>query len=347
MPVPAVQWTERECELALWAFRKWKWYQFTSLRDLLWGNAIFLKEANAISVELKKKVGPHPAAHSPGPVQPWAERGRPGDGPRRMRTLPAPGAAGVQVQLPLRLPVEGSGEPCGACSPEVGPGSHTPRGLTGGRLLPPQVQFQFVLLTDTLYSPLPPDLLPPEAAKERETRPFPRTIVAVEVQDQKNGATHYWTLEKLRCGGQAARGGGRGGCGFAAPLRPCASLLLELLLQSEGKSVSVESAFSSYGCSGQVYRASTEEGADEVDGAAGRRAGGRRARRADTSSEELGSCKPLRPGAVGIPGEDRDEGPGEGLRGPGWGRSCPCEGRLSSSSACTLPACSSPRVALT
>lgn len=65
----------------------------------------------------------------------------------------------------------------------------------------PQVQFQFVLLTDTLYSPLPPDLLPPEAAKDRETRPFPRTIVAVEVQDQKNGATHYWTLEKLRCGG--------------------------------------------------------------------------------------------------------------------------------------------------
>ncbi|XP_039618407.1 kinesin-like protein KIF1A isoform X15 [Polypterus senegalus] len=114
-PEEEVQWTERELELALWAFRKWKCYQFTSLRDLLWGNAIFLKEANAISVELKKKV-----------------------------------------------------------------------------------QFQFVLLTDTLYSPLPPDLLPPDAAKDREKRPFPRTIVAVEVQDQKNGATHYWTLEKLR-----------------------------------------------------------------------------------------------------------------------------------------------------
>ncbi|XP_061097068.1 kinesin-like protein KIF1A [Conger conger] len=114
-PEEEVQWSERETELALWAFRKWKCYQFTSLRDLLWGNAIFLKEANAISVELKKKV-----------------------------------------------------------------------------------QFQFVLLTDTLYSPLPPDLLPPNAAKDREIRPFPRTIVAVEVQDQKNGATHYWTLEKLR-----------------------------------------------------------------------------------------------------------------------------------------------------
>ncbi|XP_016349225.1 kinesin-like protein KIF1A [Sinocyclocheilus anshuiensis] len=114
-PEEEVQWTERETELALWAFRKWRCYQFTSLRDLLWGNAIFLKEANAISVELKKKV-----------------------------------------------------------------------------------QFQFVLLTDTLYSPLPPDLLPPETAKDREKSPFPRTIVAVEVQDQKNGATHNWTLEKLR-----------------------------------------------------------------------------------------------------------------------------------------------------
>ncbi len=53
---PAVPWSKRETELALWAFRKWRFYQFTSLRDLLWGNAIFLKEANAISVELKKKV---------------------------------------------------------------------------------------------------------------------------------------------------------------------------------------------------------------------------------------------------------------------------------------------------
>ncbi|XP_042272265.1 kinesin-like protein KIF1A isoform X3 [Thunnus maccoyii] len=114
-PEEEVQWTEREREMAVWGFRKWRCYQFTSLRDLLWGNAIFLKEANAISVELKKKV-----------------------------------------------------------------------------------QFQFVLLTDTLYSPLPPDLLPPEATKDREKRHFPRTIVAVEVQDQKNGATHYWTLEKLR-----------------------------------------------------------------------------------------------------------------------------------------------------
>lgn len=49
-------WNEREYELGATAWRKWKHHQFTSLRDDLWGNAIFLKEANAISVELKKKV---------------------------------------------------------------------------------------------------------------------------------------------------------------------------------------------------------------------------------------------------------------------------------------------------
>lgn len=51
-----VQWRKRERELALGAFRKWRCYQFTSLRDLIWKNAIFLKEANALSGELQKKV---------------------------------------------------------------------------------------------------------------------------------------------------------------------------------------------------------------------------------------------------------------------------------------------------
>ncbi|XP_061509106.1 kinesin-like protein unc-104 isoform X6 [Anopheles gambiae] len=117
-------WTAREAGLAAWAFRKWRYHQFTSLRDDLWGNAIFLKEANAISVELKKKV-----------------------------------------------------------------------------------QFQFTLLTDTLYSPLPPELTPAPAVgaltnggqeDEFGQNPIPRTTVAVEVTDTKNGATHYWSLEKLR-----------------------------------------------------------------------------------------------------------------------------------------------------
>ncbi|CAG2164937.1 unnamed protein product [Oppiella nova] len=112
-------WTEREIQIAKRAAKKWKYHQFTSLRDDLWGNAIFLKEANAISVELKKRV-----------------------------------------------------------------------------------QFQFVLLTDTMFSPLPPEMITTydelHYDDKVEERPFPRTIVAVEVTDLKNGATHYWSLNKLR-----------------------------------------------------------------------------------------------------------------------------------------------------
>ncbi|KAL1498183.1 hypothetical protein ABEB36_009020 [Hypothenemus hampei] len=108
-------WSEKEFEMAANAWRKWKHHQFTSLRDDLWGNAIFLKEANAISVELKKKV-----------------------------------------------------------------------------------QFQFTLLTDTLYSPLPAEMRPSLDYDHDEEVSIPRTTVAVEVQDLKNGATHYWSLDKLR-----------------------------------------------------------------------------------------------------------------------------------------------------
>jgi hypothetical protein len=47
-----------------------------------------------------------------------------------------------------------------------------------------------------MYSPLPPDLLPP--GEDLTCRPYPKTVAAVEVQDLKNGATHYWSLEKLK-----------------------------------------------------------------------------------------------------------------------------------------------------
>lgn len=102
-------WTIRQLDLASWVFKKWKKHQFTSIRDGLWGNAIFLKEANAISVELKKNV-----------------------------------------------------------------------------------QFQFTLLSDTLYTPMPNDL------KDKSEGSSARTVVGVEVNDQKNGAIHYWSLAKLK-----------------------------------------------------------------------------------------------------------------------------------------------------
>merc|ERR1719232_2344800 len=53
---PEWNWSDHEYEVASWVFGIWRSHQFTSLRDDLWGNAVFLKEANAISVELKKRV---------------------------------------------------------------------------------------------------------------------------------------------------------------------------------------------------------------------------------------------------------------------------------------------------
>jgi kinesin family protein 1 len=128
-------WSERDFELASWGAAKWRKYQFTSLRDDLWGNAVFIKEANAISVELKKRV-----------------------------------------------------------------------------------HFQFTLLTETPYSPLPTgkgnlialvpfeanivvlfeDLLTVRDPDDDDDSPPPRTLVAVEVTDARNGATHFWSIEKLR-----------------------------------------------------------------------------------------------------------------------------------------------------
>lgn len=55
-----------------------------------------------------------------------------------------------------------------------------------------------MLLTNTLYSPFPPDLLPIKDPEDDDDRPPPRTVVGVEVQDLKNNATHFWGLEKLR-----------------------------------------------------------------------------------------------------------------------------------------------------
>ncbi|XP_048586987.1 kinesin-like protein unc-104 isoform X2 [Nematostella vectensis] len=99
--------TEREMNLAASVIEKWRSFVYTSLRDDILSHGVLLKEANAISVELKKKV-----------------------------------------------------------------------------------EFQFMLLSDTLFTPMP-DSFKPELGDRS-------TAVAVEVRDEKNGATHHWTLKKLR-----------------------------------------------------------------------------------------------------------------------------------------------------
>ncbi|KAM7538570.1 hypothetical protein Aperf_G00000050975 [Anoplocephala perfoliata] len=49
-------WSDREFQLARWAFQCWKHCRFTTRRDILWNNAVLLKEANVMSVELGKKM---------------------------------------------------------------------------------------------------------------------------------------------------------------------------------------------------------------------------------------------------------------------------------------------------
>ena len=42
------------------------------------------------------------------------------------------------------------------------------------------------------------DLVTLRDPDDDDDTPDPKTIVAVEVLDTKNGSTHYWSLEKLR-----------------------------------------------------------------------------------------------------------------------------------------------------
>ena len=45
-------WTEREYEVASWALNRWRRHQFTSLRDDLWGNAVFLKVRDQAALKI-------------------------------------------------------------------------------------------------------------------------------------------------------------------------------------------------------------------------------------------------------------------------------------------------------
>ena len=139
-------WSERQYQMAAWGYQKWKYHQFTSLRDDLWGNAVFLKGNNSISLLKCRRVFIEYSC-----------------------TVSAEANA-ISVELRKR------------------------------------VTFQFTLLTDTPYSPLPRELQQVTASSPSSSmyrckdwsESCRRTIVAVEVQDNQNGAVHYWSLSKLR-----------------------------------------------------------------------------------------------------------------------------------------------------
>ncbi|KAI6217492.1 Kinesin-like protein KIF1B [Aphelenchoides fujianensis] len=93
---------------------KWRYHQFTSVRDDLWGNAIFLERSQTRS--------------------PWS---------------------------------------CGSAS-----------------------NFSSFCSRTRCTRRSPPTLLPP--GEDLSLRPYSKTVVAVQVKDMKNGAVHFWSLEKLK-----------------------------------------------------------------------------------------------------------------------------------------------------
>ena len=59
--------------------------------------------------------------------------------------------------------------------------------------------FLYQILYVVFYSSfLFTDLVTLRDPDDDDDTPEPKTIVAVEVLDTKNGSTHYWSLDKLR-----------------------------------------------------------------------------------------------------------------------------------------------------
>lgn len=152
---PLSRWQERVVKKS---FRKWRWHQFTSLRDDLWGNAIFLKEANAMSVELRKRVQFQFVILT--------------------ETIYSPLSGELLADYQEMMTNTGGTNTVGAIK-----GSETAD--SGLQTMITDVE----VATPTQVS---------DTSSHLSTSPFAKTIVAVEVKDQKNGATHYWSLVKLR-----------------------------------------------------------------------------------------------------------------------------------------------------
>lgn len=143
------------------SFQKWRWHQFTSLRDDLWGNAIFLKEANAMSVELRKRVQFQFVILT--------------------ETIYSP-LSGELLADYQEMVNSASG----------GGGGERSAGVKGSETADSGLQ---TMITDVEVAAAPGTNV---SIAHSTSSPFAKTIVAVEVKDQKNGATHYWSLTKLR-----------------------------------------------------------------------------------------------------------------------------------------------------
>ncbi|KAF8570712.1 hypothetical protein P879_02381 [Paragonimus westermani] len=154
-------WSEREFQLASWAFDKWRTHQFTSLRDQLWENAVYLKEANALSVELNKNVRFQFTLLTDTPFSPL-----PPDFNQSCNTSPT------------------------VVDRENFDSNTTPQPKRAGVVLSSAiVPSQQTVNELALFR---------SDEKHVCTKSQRHTMVAVKVQDIMSGAVHYWSLERFR-----------------------------------------------------------------------------------------------------------------------------------------------------
>ncbi|KAA3676753.1 kinesin family member 1 [Paragonimus westermani] len=154
-------WSEREFQLASWAFDKWRTHQFTSLRDQLWENAVYLKEANALSVELNKNV-------------------------RFQFTL--------LTDTPFSPLPPDFNQSCNA-SPTVVDRENFDSNTTPQPKRPGVVLSSAMVPSQQTVNEL---ALFRSDEKHMRIKSQRHTMVAIKVQDILSGAVHYWSLERFR-----------------------------------------------------------------------------------------------------------------------------------------------------
>ena len=165
--------------MASWALSRWRRHQFTSLRDDLWGNAVFLKVINysynivfCVIIRIKHLIL-------------WWYIFSISGGQRHISRAKKEGSVSIRASHGYTLFPNAS------------------RYLIFCKAWSLSNILHHYILYDILYLAfyslfLFTDLVTLRDPDDDDDTPEPKTIVAVEVLDTKNGSTHYWSLDKLR-----------------------------------------------------------------------------------------------------------------------------------------------------
>uniref|UniRef100_A0A183A6Z2 Inhibitor_I29 domain-containing protein n=1 Tax=Echinostoma caproni TaxID=27848 RepID=A0A183A6Z2_9TREM len=163
--------------LAHWAFEKWRNHQFTSLRDQLWENAIYVKEANALSVELDKQIRFQFALLTDTPYSPLSLD-------LTQSRLQSPSA---DKNIYANDTMDNRNATLE---------NRTPQPKRPGNAIP--VSTMHLSRRGLALFRSSEEFAPLSASVGGDGPMRKRTVVAIEVHDLNSGARHYWSLERFR-----------------------------------------------------------------------------------------------------------------------------------------------------